>query len=171
MQRLITDLLAYSRVGRSGKKFKETSCEVVLDRALSNLHAAVEQRGALVTRSPLPIVTGDDSQLTQLFQNLIGNAVKFCKDRVPNIHVSAERKGNEWFFSLRDNGIGIAPEYSERIFSIFQRLHDRQEYAGTGIGLAICRKVVEGHGGRIWVESQPGAGATFYFTIPVQRES
>ncbi len=166
MQTLITDLLAYSRVGRRGKEFKQTSCEAVLDRALSNLQAVVEQSGAVVTRDPLPEVMGDSSQLTQLFQNLIGNAVKFCKDRTPSIHISAEQKKKEWVFSIRDNGIGIAPEYFDRIFSIFQRLHGRQEYQGTGIGLAICRKVVERHGGRIWVESEPGSGSTFYFTIP-----
>ena len=166
MQILITDLLAYSRVGRRGKEFKQISCEAVLDRALSNLQAVVEQSGAVVTRDPLPEVMGDSSQLTQLFQNLIGNAVKFCKDRTPSIHISAEQKKKEWVFSIRDNGIGIAPEYFDRIFSIFQRLHGRQEYQGTGIGLAICRKVVERHGGRIWVESEPGSGSTFYFTIP-----
>jgi PAS domain S-box-containing protein len=170
MQVLITDLLAYSRVGRRGKEFKETACEAALDRALSNLQGVVEQSGAVVTRDPLPEVMGDGSQLTQLFQNLIGNAIKFCKDRTPSIHISAERKKNEWVFSVRDNGIGIAPEYFERIFSIFQRLHGRQEYQGTGIGLAICRKVVERHGGRIWVESDTGSGSTFYFTIPAQME-
>jgi PAS domain S-box-containing protein len=170
MQILITDLLAYSRTGRLGKEFKEVSSEAVLDHALSNLHTVVEQSGAVVTRGPLPVVMGDDTQLAQLLQNLIGNAIKFCKDLVPSIHISAELNGNEWIFSVRDNGIGIAPEYSERIFSIFQRLHARQEYPGTGIGLAICRKVVERHGGRIWVESEPGLGSTFYFTIPVKRE-
>ncbi|MBF0505522.1 MAG: PAS domain S-box protein [Nitrospirae bacterium] len=170
MQTLITDLLAYSRVGRLGKKFGETSCEAVLDHALSNLQAVVEETGAVVTRGPLPAVTGDDSQLVQLFQNLIGNAIKFCKGRLPSIHISAEQSGNAWVFSVRDNGIGIPPEYSERIFSIFQRLHGRQEYQGTGIGLAICRKVVERHGGKIWVKSEPGTGSTFYFTIPVQKE-
>ena len=170
MQVLITDLLAYSRVGRRGKELEKTACEVALNRALSNLQAVVEQSGAVVTRDPLPEVIGDGSQLTQLFQNLIGNAIKFCKDRTPSIHISAERKKNEWVFSVRDNGIGIAPEYFERIFSIFQRLHGRQEYQGTGIGLAICRKVVERHGGRIWVESELGSGSTFYFTIPAQVE-
>ncbi len=170
MQILITDLLAYSRVGRRGKTFGETSCEVVLDRALSNLQAVVEETGAVVTRDPLPAVTGDDSQLVQLFQNLIGNALKFRGDRVPRIHISVEQSGNDWVFSVSDNGIGIAPEYCERIFSIFQRLHGRQEYPGTGIGLAICRKVVERHGGKIWAKSELGTGSTFYFTIPVQRE-
>jgi light-regulated signal transduction histidine kinase (bacteriophytochrome) len=170
MQVLITDLLAYSRVGRWSNEFKEVSSEAVLERALSNLKVVVEQRGAVVTRDPLPVMMGDDSQLAQLFQNLIGNAVKFCKDRTPHIHVSSERRGNKWVFSVRDNGIGIAPEYFERIFLIFQRLHGKQEYPGTGIGLAICRKVAERHGGRIWVESEPGSGSTFYFTIPMERE-
>jgi light-regulated signal transduction histidine kinase (bacteriophytochrome) len=170
MQVLITDLLAYSRVGRWSNEFKEVSSEAVLERALSNLKTVVEQRGAVVTRDPLPVMMGDDSQLAQLFQNLIGNAVKFCKDRTPHIHVSSERRGNKWVFSIRDNGIGIAPEYFERIFLIFQRLHGKQEYPGTGIGLAICRKVAERHGGRIWVESEPGSGSTFYFTIPMKRE-
>ena len=169
MQVLITDLLAYSRVGRWGNEFKEESSDAVLERALSNLKVVVEQRGAVVTRDPLPVMMGDDSQLAQLFQNLIGNAVKFCKDRTPHIHVSSERRGNKWVFSVRDNGIGIAPEYFERIFLIFQRLHGKQEYPGTGIGLAICRKVAERHGGRIWVESEPGSGSTFYFTIPKGR--
>ena len=132
MQRLITDLLAYSRVGRRGDEFKEVSYEAALDHALSNLKAVVEQSGAVVTREPLPVVMGDESQLAQLFQNLIGNAVKFCKDGPPLIHVSSERRGNEWVFSVHDNGIGIAPEYCERIFLIFQRLHGRQEYPGAG---------------------------------------
>ena len=170
MQTLITDLLAYSRVGRWGNEFKEISSEAVLERALLNLQTVVEQSGAVVTRDPLPVVMCDDSQLVQLFQNLIGNAVKFCKDRTPRIHVSSERRGNEWVFSVSDNSIGIAPEYFERIFLIFQRLHDRQEYPGTGIGLAICRKVAERHGGRIWVESELGSGSTFNFTIPMKRE-
>ncbi len=168
MQTLITDLLAYSRVGRRGREFREVSSEAVLDHALLNLGTVIEQSGAVVTKDPLPVVTGDETQLVQLFQNLIGNAIKFCKGRTPRIHIAAEQKKNEWFFSVRDNGIGIAPEYYERIFSIFQRLQSRQEYPGTGIGLAICRKVVERHGGRIWLESEPGLGSTFYFTLPVK---
>ena len=170
MQILINDLLAYSRVGRRGKEFKRLSCEIVLNQALSNLQNLIEQNGAVVTRSPLPVVMGDDIQLMQLFQNLIGNAIKFSGDRTAHIHVAAEPMADNWIFSVRDNGIGIEPEYFERIFSIFQRLHDREQYPGTGIGLAICKKVVEHHGGRIWVESVPGTGSTFYFTLPAQKE-
>jgi len=116
------------------------------------------------------VVNGDDIQLMQLFQNLIGNAIKFSQDRTPHIQVAAERRGDDWCFYVRDNGIGIESEYFERIFSIFQRLHDRKQYPGTGIGLAICKKVVEHHGGRIWAESEPGTGSTFYFTLPAQKE-
>jgi PAS domain S-box-containing protein len=170
MHNLITDLLAYSRVGTRGEEFKPVSSEVALDGALSNLQMSIEQSGAVVTRDPLPVVMGDNSQLVQLFQNLISNAIKFCVDRAPRIHVSADQQGDEWVFSVRDNGIGIALEYFGRILLIFQRLHDRKQYPGTGIGLAICKKVVERHGGRIWVESELGVGSTFYFTIPEQRE-
>ena len=167
MQRLINDLLAYSRVGTRAKGFEPTDCTAVLDQALANLKAAIEKSGAVVTHDPLPTVMADKLQLVQLFQNLIGNAIKFHVEKPPRIHVSAEQKGNEWVFSVRDNGIGIDPQYAERIFVIFQRLHTREEYPGTGIGLAICKKIVERRGGRIWVESQPGTGSTFYFTIPI----
>ena len=167
MQGLINDLLAYSRVGTRAKGFEPTDCTDVLDRALANLKAAIEHSGAVVTHHPLPTVMADNSQLVQLFQNLIGNAIKFLVEALPRIHVSAEQKENEWVFSVRDNGIGIDPQYAERIFVIFQRLHTREEYPGTGIGLAICKKIVERRGGRIWVESQPGIGSTFYFTIPI----
>ena len=167
MQRLINDLLAYSRVGTRAKAFEPTDCTAVLDQALANLKAAIEKSGAVVTHDPLPTVMADNLQLVQLFQNLIGNAIKFHVEEPPRIHVSAEQKGNEWVFSVRDNGIGIDPQYAERIFVIFQRLHTREEYPGTGIGLAICKKIVERRGGRIWVESQPGIGSTFYFTIPI----
>jgi PAS domain S-box-containing protein len=167
MQGLINDLLAYSRVGTRAKGIEPTDCTAVLDQALANLKAAIEKSGAVVTHDPLPTVMADDLQLVQLLQNLIGNAIKFHVEKPPCIHVSAEQKGSEWVFSVRDNGIGIDPQYAERIFVIFQRLHTREEYPGTGIGLAICRKIVERRGGRIWVESQPGIGSTFYFTIPI----
>ena len=127
----------------------------------------MEQSGAVVTHGPLPAVVHDKLLLVQLFQNLIGNAIKFHVEAPPRIHVSAEQKGEEWVLAVRDNGIGIDPQYAERIFTIFQRLHTNEEYAGTGIGLAICKKIVERRGGRIWVESQPRTGSTFYFTVPI----
>ncbi len=167
MQGLINDLLTYSRVGMRGKEFRLVDCSTVFDHVLAHLQVAVEESGAVVTRDALPAVMGDDTQLFQLFQNLISNAVKFRGDKAPQVHVSAGKKGNNWVFSVRDNGIGIAPRYFDRIFTIFQRLHKRAEYPGTGVGLAICKKVVERHGGRIWVESVPGKGATFYFTLPI----
>ncbi|MBE0517378.1 MAG: GHKL domain-containing protein [Methanophagales archaeon] len=170
MQMLINDLLTYSRVSTRGKPFEPAECETILDQTLLDLRMAIEEGDAVITHDPLPIVMADALQLTQLFQNLIGNAIKFHGEEPPSVHVSVEQKGNEWVFSVRDNGIGIDPKYADRIFKIFQRLHNRREYPGTGIGLAICKKIVERHGGHIWVESQPGKGAAFYFTIPV-RES
>ena len=169
MQRLINDLLAYSRVGTRGKEFEPTDCTAVFDQALANLKAAIEESGAVVTHDPLPTVMADNMQLGQLFQNLIGNAIKYHGDEPPRVHVSAEQKGNDWVFSVRDNGIGIDPQYAERIFVIFQRLHTREEYPGTGIGLAICKKIVERHGGRIWVESQLGAGLHVLLHHPRQE--
>ena len=169
MQALISDLLAYSRIGAGGKDFGSVDMEKVLDSTLLDLNPALSERGAEVTRSPLPSVKGDEPQLKRLFQNLIGNAVKYCSE-MPRIHVSAEKKADSWLFSIRDNGIGIAPRHHDRIFQIFQRLHAKNEYSGTGIGLAICKKVVENHGGRIWVESEAEKGSTFYFTIPTRGE-
>jgi PAS domain S-box-containing protein len=166
MQALITDLLNYSRVGTHGKAFQPVNCEAVLEQVLSVLKLAVNESGAVVSHDPLPTVMGDEMQLSQLFQNLVANALKFRCEAPPQVHVSAKRHEQAWQFSIRDNGIGIAPDYSERIFMIFQRLHSRSEYPGTGIGLAICKKIVERHGGRIWVKSQPGTGSTFFFTIP-----
>ena len=167
MQGLIKDLLAYSRVTAKGQAFVEVDCNGVLEEVLSDLQIAVEESRAIVTHDPLPTVMADRRQLGQLFQNLIGNAIKFRGKEAPQISVSAERRPNEWLFSVRDNGVGLDPQYAERIFVIFQRLHDREDYPGTGIGLAICKKIVEHHGGRIWVVSQTGQGATFYFTLPI----
>jgi len=168
MQRLIQDLLAYSRVGTKGRDFEPTDCEGLLDRVLGDLKVAIKESGAVVTHDPLPTVTADGTQLGQLLQNLIGNAIKFRNQEPPLVHVSSKRDGKEWILSVRDNGIGIDHQYAERIFVIFQRLHKREEYQGTGIGLAVCKKIVERHGGRIWVESNSDKGATFYFTLPAQ---
>jgi signal transduction histidine kinase len=166
MQGLIDDLLAYCRVGTRGTEFTATDCNMVLAHTLLDLKAVTDESGARVTQDCLPIVIGDEFQLGQLFQNLIGNAVKYRGARVPAIHVGCKREGNMWRFSVKDNGIGIDTKYFERIFEIFQRLHTKQEYPGTGIGLAICKKIVERHGGRIWVESEMGQGSTFHFTVP-----
>ncbi|HET7272894.1 MAG TPA: PAS domain S-box protein [Rubrobacter sp.] len=166
MQTLINDLLQYSRVGTRGKPLAPTDTNLVLEAARANLRVVLEETGAKVTSDELPSVMGDPVQLSQLFQNLIGNAVKFRKEgESPLIHIGAERLDGEWLFSVGDNGIGIEAEYLERIFVIFQRLHARTEYSGTGIGLAVCKKIVERHGGKIWVESVPGEGSTFYFTL------
>ena len=171
MRTMINDLLTYSRVGTRGKPFQPTSGETILDHALTNLKVAIEESEATITHDPLPVVMADGSQLLQLLQNLIDNAIKFRGDELLRIHIGAERQESEWVFSVSDNGIGIDPQYYERIFVIFQRLHTREEYPGTGMGLATCKKIVERHGGRIWVESAPGKGSTFYFTIPVIGES
>jgi len=165
MQRLIQDLLAYSRVGTKGKELLNTSSEAALERALSNLRGAIEESGAVVTHDPLPDVLADETQLIQLFQNLVGNAIKYQNPGIPRIHVAATNGSKQYKFSVRDNGLGIDPQYFERIFGMFQRLHKREEFAGTGIGLAICKKIVERHGGQISVESQPGRGSTFRFGL------
>jgi signal transduction histidine kinase len=166
MQSLINGLLEYSRVGTQGKKPQKVDSKEAFDEALARLQAGIEESGAKITAYNLPTVYFDDMQLMRLFQNLIGNAIKFRGDQAPEIHVSAIHKDGGWRFAVRDNGIGIEPQYTERIFMIFQRLHTRKTYAGTGIGLSICKKIVERHGGRIWVESTPGSGSTFYFTVP-----
>jgi PAS domain S-box-containing protein len=166
MQVLINELLTYSRVGRRGGAFAPVDGEAIFEQAIANLRTAIAQSEARVTHDPLPTVQGDPTQLLQLFQNLIGNAIKFRAEAPPRVHVAAEHNDGAWQFAVRDNGIGIAPEYHDRVFVIFQRLHGRDEYPGTGIGLAICKKIVERHGGRIWIESRPGEGTTFRFTIP-----
>jgi signal transduction histidine kinase len=165
MQALIEALLNYSRVGTRGKPKARTDCEAVLQNTLAGLQLAIQQSGAVVTHDPLPNVMADESQISQLLQNLIGNAIKFRNAESPRVHISCKRKSDAWLFSVKDNGIGIDPQYWERIFVIFQRLHTREEYAGTGIGLAICKKIVERHGGTIWVNSEANKGATFYFTL------
>lgn len=170
IQALINDLLAYSRIGTRQRGLEPVDSGTIADRALSYLKFLVEQSGAMVTRDLLPTVMADEVQLTQLFQNLIDNAIKFRSDRPLEIHVGARRDGDRWLFSVRDNGIGLEPQYSERVFEIFQRLHGPDEYSGTGIGLAISKKIVERHGGRIWVESEPGQGSTFFFTIPMHQQ-
>jgi signal transduction histidine kinase len=166
MHQLINGLLAYSRVGSQVTAFKPIDCGAVFGNALANLQDTIKESGAVITHDPLPTVMADALQLEQVFRNLVGNAIKFHGEQPPQIHVSVEQRGDEWLFSVRDNGIGIDSQYADRIFTIFERLHATKDYPGTGIGLAICKKVVERHGGRIWVESQAGTGATFYFTIP-----
>jgi light-regulated signal transduction histidine kinase (bacteriophytochrome) len=166
MRTLINDLLTYSRVGTRGKPFQPADCNELADIAVANLQVVIQETSAQITHDKLPVVQGDATQLIQLFQNLIDNAIKFRGERSPRVHLSAEKRDREWLFSVRDNGIGMECEDKSRIFLLFQRLHTTAEYPGTGIGLAVCKKTVERHGGRIWVESQPGAGSVFYFTIP-----
>jgi len=168
MQKLVQDLLAFSRVGRQGMAIESTDCNVVLHASLLNLEAAVQESGAAIESAQLPVVMADSSQLIQVLQNLIANAIKFRGSVPPLIRVSAETKSKEFVISVADNGIGIAAEQMENVFVIFRRLHARAEYPGNGIGLSICKKIIEQHGGRIWVESGAGQGSTFRFTLPAQ---
>lgn len=170
MQKLIQDLLAYSRVSTDSQPFEPTPMGAVLSYAMDNLLSAIKESRAVITHDRLPTVRGDAKQLAQVFQNLLSNAIKFHGDQPPRIHISAQRREQEWLFSVRDQGIGIDPQFAGRIFVIFQRLHTRTEYPGTGIGLAICKKIIERHGGRMWVESELGKGATFWFSIPVPSQ-
>jgi light-regulated signal transduction histidine kinase (bacteriophytochrome) len=167
MQSLIEGLLEFSRVRPEEAEFVEIDCEVVLRRALANLQAAVQASGATITHDPLPTVSADAVQLLQLFQNVVGNALKFRGSVAPVIHLACDRAGTDWHFSVTDNGIGIDDADADRIFVLFQRLHSKDAYAGTGIGLALCKKIVDAHHGRIWVQSAPGAGATFHWIMPV----
>jgi signal transduction histidine kinase len=165
MRTLVDDLLAYARVSTRSTPLVPTDCTVVLTRTLDNLKVGLEESGAVVTHDPLPTVLADATQLLCVFQNLLSNALKFRTAAPPTVHISAERQEGAWLFAVRDNGMGIEPQYAERIFVLFQRLHTRRVYPGTGMGLALCKKIVERHGGRIWVESALGQGATFFFTI------
>jgi signal transduction histidine kinase len=171
MQTLIQDLLAYARVDTRGRPLEPTDCEQVLASVLSNLKVAIEETHTAIEHDPLPVVQGDVVQLTQVFQNLIGNAIKFHGKDLPRIHIGAQREEEAWVFHVKDNGIGIDPKNFSRIFVLFQRLHTRQEYPGTGMGLAICKKIIERHGGKIWAESKRGEGTTFFFTIPAKNEN
>lgn len=167
MRNLIDDLLSYAGVGRKHEALIPVNCDDIVKIALSNLKTLLEEVHAEIKCGPLPTVLGNGRELTSLFQNLLGNALKYRGDKIPMIQIQSEEKDGEWLFSVRDNGIGIAPEDKERIFVAFQRLHTQEAYTGTGIGLAICQKIVEIHGGKIWVESAVGSGSTFYFTIPL----
>ncbi|TAN42317.1 MAG: GHKL domain-containing protein [Nitrospirae bacterium] len=168
LQEMINGLLDYSRIETRGKPFEKTDCESVLQQTFDNMQVAVRESGAVVTHDPLPVVVADKTQLIQVFQNLIANAIKFRSGEIPRIHISARQEKDGFVFSVRDNGIGIEPQFNDRIFTLFRRLHGR-EYSGMGIGLTICRRIVERHGGKIWVESELGKGAVFYFTIPVKE--
>ena len=166
LQILIKDLLEYSQIETKAKNITPTDCSFIVEEAMSNLKTAMDESNAVVTYNKLPTIMSDPQQIISLFQNLIDNAIKFRSNKAPRVRISADRKGNEWLFSIRDNGIGIDPENFEKIFVMFQRLHGSADFPGTGIGLSICKKIIERHGGRIWVESEPGKGATFFFVIP-----
>ena len=168
MSTLIRDLLDYSRVNTRGEELRNVDCKKAFESAMRNLGTAIKESGAAITHDPLPVVRADQTQLAQLFQNLIGNAIKFrAPDRPPQIHVSVQKEPEHWLFRVQDNGIGFEQEYEDKIFLIFQRLHGRGQYPGTGIGLAICKRIIERHGGRIWAASEPDKGTTFFFTIPI----
>jgi light-regulated signal transduction histidine kinase (bacteriophytochrome) len=166
MQNLINDLLAFSRVTSRAKELEITDVESIYNQVLINLEVSIKENNTVITHDPLPKVMADDTQLTQVFQNLISNAIKFRGEDNPKIHIAVVRKSNHWLFSVQDNGIGIDPKHKDRIFEVFKRLHKRRNYPGTGIGLSICKKIIERHGGNIWVESELGNGSVFYFTLP-----
>jgi light-regulated signal transduction histidine kinase (bacteriophytochrome) len=166
IQTLIDDLLSYTRLGAQSLSLQAVDLEKVLSEALSNLKLATEEKGAVLDWDPLPVVEADRTHMVLLFQNLLGNAIKFNGDKKPKVHIGAKEEADRWVLSVADNGIGIESKYFEKIFVVFQRLHARGDYPGTGIGLALCKKIVDQHNGKIWVESEPGQGSTFYFTIP-----
>jgi len=164
----LTGLLAYSRIHSKGKNFSQVDIAQVVDNVTKNLALKIKERHAKIDFSGLPVILADETQMIQLFQNLIANAIKFSPDD-PVITITSELNGNGYWFAVKDHGLGIEPQYFERIFQIFQRLQSREKYDGTGIGLAICKRIVERHGGKIWLESEPGKGSTFFFTIPVKN--
>ena len=167
MQTLISDLLTYSRVETEAKRPAPTDCMEVMNAVVRNLDTSIQATGAVVSYDDLPTIMADGTQLTQVLQNLVDNSIKYSSDAAPTVEVTADRVNGEWRFAVRDNGIGIDPAYAEQIFTVFKRLHLREQRRGTGLGLAICKRAISRHGGRIWVESQPGCGSTFFFTLPV----
>lgn len=167
MQDLISDLLTYSRLDRNPKFPAPTDCNLIMDTVVRHLDTCIQATGATVIYEGLPTVVADAVQLTQVFQNLVENGIKYHGEQAPRVEVTVAEVGDEWQFAVRDNGIGIDPAYAEQIFAVFKRLHNREDYGGTGLGLAICKRAVSRHGGRIWVESQPGEGSVFYFTLPI----
>ncbi len=171
MQKMINDLLTYSRISTKEKECKPINCKTVFEQALCNLQETIKDRNVEITHDSLPEIFADDIQISRLLQNLISNAIKYNVNKKPEIHVSAEKKNSKWIFSVKDNGIGIGSEHKDKIFKIFQRLHTKDQYTGTGIGLAVCRKIVEQYGGSIWVESKLGRGSIFYFTLPLNEIS
>lgn len=170
MQQRIQGLLAYARIGSQKPQLSLTDCEKLLQRVLQDLQVTIAENGATITSNPLPTVQADETQRGLVLQNLLGNALKFRSEAPLRVHIAAQRQAGKWVISVRDNGIGLDPRQAQRIFVIFQRLHTLREYPGTGLGLTICKKIIEQHGGRIWVESEPGKGATFYFTLPAAEE-
>ena len=170
MQVLINDLLEFSRVTTKANEFEPTNCKSIMDQVLSDLEIFIRENRASISYGPLPVVMADPVQFAQVFQNLISNAIKFRSEEAPQIKISAEKRADHWLFSVKDNGIGIDPKYSDRIFEVFKRLHKREEYPGTGIGLSICKKIIERHEGQIWVESEAGKGSTFCFTLPINSK-
>jgi light-regulated signal transduction histidine kinase (bacteriophytochrome) len=170
MRQLITDLLAYAKIGRNNLVFTEVSLGKILQQVLANLDLPIQENRVTITYDPLPTVIAEKTQMLQLFQNLLSNAIKFKSQSKPVIRISVHQDDTHWIIHVKDNGIGIDPKLSEKIFTIFQRLHTRQEYPGTGIGLAICKRIVQNHGGAIWLQSEPDAGSTFSFSLPIARE-
>jgi light-regulated signal transduction histidine kinase (bacteriophytochrome) len=170
MDMMINDLLEYSKITSKKREFSRVDTEKVLDETLMNLKVPIEENNAIVTHDPLPSIIGDEKLLVQLFQNLISNGIKYRREKVPMIHISSQREKDYQLFSVSDNGIGISKEHLPLIFTIFKRLHTKEEYEGTGIGLSIAQKIVEQHGGKIWAESEPGKGTKFYFTIPLKYD-